>query len=100
MRGKHATFTSRTGLERQHEVDYALSVINARVEDTTEAADRITEATRQQRIASDAVVEAMRTVAGTSEGATSATRTHAEAAGRLRDLMESLRQTVGRFRLE
>lgn len=88
------------GLERQHEVDYALNVINARVEDTTEAADRITDATRQQRIASDAVVEAMRTVAGTSEGATSATRTHAEAAGRLRDLMESLRQTVGRFRLE
>jgi methyl-accepting chemotaxis protein len=88
------------GLERQHEVDYALNVINERVEDTTEAADRITEATRQQRIASDAVVEAMRTVAGTSEGATSATRSHAAAAGRLRDLMESLRQTVGRFRLE
>jgi hypothetical protein len=42
----------------------------------------------------------MRTVAGTSEGATSATRSHAAAAGRLRDLMESLRQTVGRFRLE
>jgi methyl-accepting chemotaxis protein len=88
------------GLERQEELDYALGVISERVEDTTQAADRITEATRQQRVASDAVVEAMRTVAGTSEGATSATRSHAASAGRLRDLMESLRQTVGRFRLE
>jgi methyl-accepting chemotaxis protein len=88
------------GLERQVEVDRALAVISDRVEDTTEAAERITDATRQQRVASDAVVDAMRVVAGTSEGATSATRSHAASAGRLRDLMESLRRTVGRFRLE
>lgn len=88
------------GLERQHEVDYALGVISDRVDDTAEAAERITDATRQQRVASDAVVEAMRVVAGASMGATNATRTHAASAARLRDLMESLRKTVGRFRLE
>jgi methyl-accepting chemotaxis protein PixJ len=88
------------GLERQVEVDAALDLISQRVTDTTQAADRITDATRQQRVASDAVVQAMRVVAGTSEGATAATRTHAESAARLRDLMGSLRQTVGRFRLE
>jgi methyl-accepting chemotaxis protein len=88
------------GLERQHEVDYALGVISNRVDDTAAAADRITEATKQQRVASDAVVEAMRVVAGASMGATNATRSHAASAARLRDLMESLRKTVGRFRLE
>ncbi len=88
------------GLERQVEVDAALELINQRVMDTTAAADRITEATRQQRVASDAVVQAMRVVAGTSAGATTATRSHAESAARLRDLMSSLRDTVGRFRLE
>ncbi|HVV76288.1 MAG TPA: methyl-accepting chemotaxis protein [Mycobacteriales bacterium] len=88
------------GLERQVEVDEALSLISDRVNDTADAADRITDATRQQRVASDAVVEAMRKVAGTSEGATSATRSHAASAARLRDLMATLRQTVGRFRLE
>jgi methyl-accepting chemotaxis protein len=88
------------GLSRQHDVDYALGIISQRVDDTTDAAERITDATRQQRVASDAVVDAMRTVSGTSEGATSATRSHAASAARLRDLMESLRKTVGRFRLE
>ncbi|HVT22519.1 MAG TPA: methyl-accepting chemotaxis protein [Mycobacteriales bacterium] len=88
------------GLERQVEVDHALELISQRVNDTTAAADRITDATKQQRIASDAVVEAMRKVAGTSEGATSATRSHAASAARLRDLMSTLRVTVGRFRLE
>ncbi|HVS69228.1 MAG TPA: methyl-accepting chemotaxis protein [Mycobacteriales bacterium] len=88
------------GLVRQVEVDHALGLISDRVNDTANAADRITDATRQQRIASDAVVEAMRKVAGTSEGATTATRSHATSAARLRDLMATLRQTVGRFRLE
>jgi methyl-accepting chemotaxis protein len=88
------------GLERQVQVDAALELISDRVNDTSEAADRITEATKQQRLASDAVVEAMRKVAGTSEGATSATRSHAASAARLRDLMTTLRGTVGRFRLE
>lgn len=88
------------GLERQVEVDHALSLISERVNDTSQAADRITDATKQQRLASDAVVDSMRVVAGTSEGATTATRTHAAAAARLRDLMSSLRETVGRFRLE
>ncbi|HVX68974.1 MAG TPA: methyl-accepting chemotaxis protein [Mycobacteriales bacterium] len=88
------------GLERQVEVDRALELISQRVNDTAGAADRITEATKQQRVASDAVVAAMRKVAGTSEGATSATRSHAESAARLRDLMTTLRGTVGRFRLE
>jgi methyl-accepting chemotaxis protein len=88
------------GLERQVDVDSALELINQRVMDTTNAADRITDATRQQRLASDAVVQAMRVVSGTSEGATTATRSHAESAARLRDLMTSFRDTVGRFRLE
>ncbi|MGN6474559.1 MAG: methyl-accepting chemotaxis protein [Mycobacteriales bacterium] len=88
------------GLERQFEVDAALELISRRVADTTRAADRITEGTRQQRLSSDAVVQAMRVVTGTSEGATSATRSHAASAARLRDLMASLRETVGRFRLE
>jgi len=88
------------GLDRQLEVDSALELISQRVMDTTNAADRITDATRQQRLASDAVVQAMRVVSGTSEGATTATRSHAEAAARLRDLLSSLRETVGRFRLE
>ncbi|HWA65856.1 MAG TPA: methyl-accepting chemotaxis protein [Mycobacteriales bacterium] len=88
------------GLERHVEVEDALAVISDRVEDTAEAAERITDVTKQQRVASDAVVQAMREVAGTSEGATVATRSHAASAARLRDLMESLRKTVGRFRLE
>ncbi|HWC36588.1 MAG TPA: methyl-accepting chemotaxis protein [Mycobacteriales bacterium] len=88
------------GLERQVDVDRALELISHRVNDTSDAAERITDATRQQRVASDAVVESMRKVAGTSEGATSATRSHAASAARLRDLMGSLRETVGRFRLE
>ena len=88
------------GLERQIIVEHALALISDRVADTAGAADRITDVTRRQRVASDAVVEAMRVVAGTSEGATTATRSHAASAARLRDLMESLRSTVGRFRLE
>jgi methyl-accepting chemotaxis protein len=88
------------GLERHVEVEDALAVISDRVDDTAKAADRITDVTKQQRVASDAVVDAMRKVAGTSEGATTATRSHAASAARLRDLMESLRKTVGRFRLE
>jgi methyl-accepting chemotaxis protein len=88
------------GLERHVEVEDALAVISDRVEDTAGAAERITDATRQQRVASDAVVSAMREVAGTSEGATTAGRSHAASAARLRDLMQSLRNTVGRFRLE
>jgi methyl-accepting chemotaxis protein len=88
------------GLDRQTEVEDALAVISDRVDDTAQAAERITDATKQQRVASDAVVHAMREMTGTSEGATTATRSHAASAGRLRDLMESLRKTVGRFRLE
>jgi hypothetical protein len=42
----------------------------------------------------------MHTVTGASQGATSATRSHAQSAERLRDLMDSLRATVGKFRLE
>jgi methyl-accepting chemotaxis protein len=88
------------GLRRQSEVDDALEVISRRVYDTTDAAERITQATRQQRLASDAVAAAMRKVTDTSEGATSATRSHAESAARLQDLMATLRQAVGEFRLE
>jgi methyl-accepting chemotaxis protein len=87
------------GLERQREVEEALSRISRRVDDTTRAAHDITSATRQQRIASDAVVAAMHTVTGASLGATAATRSHADSAARLRDLMEALRGTVGQFRL-
>jgi methyl-accepting chemotaxis protein len=88
------------GLERQWQVEEALARISRRVDDTTRAAHDITSATRQQRIASDAVVAAMHTVTGASQGATSATRSHAEAAARLRDLMDAVRGTVGQFRLE
>jgi methyl-accepting chemotaxis protein len=88
------------GLERQHAVETALVRISNRVDDTTRAAEDITNATRQQREASDAVVAAMHLVTGASHGATSATRSHAESAARLRDLMTALRATVGRFRLE
>jgi methyl-accepting chemotaxis protein len=88
------------GLERQTEVEISLARISERVDDTTRAAHDITSATRQQRVASDAVVSAMHTVTGASQGATSATRSHAQSAERLRDLMDSLRTTVGKFRLE
>jgi methyl-accepting chemotaxis protein len=88
------------GLARHTEVEDALAVISDRVDDTADAASRITDVTKHQRVASDAVVQAMREVAGTSEGATMATRSHAASAARLRDLMQSLRSTVGRFRLE
>jgi methyl-accepting chemotaxis protein len=88
------------GLARHTEVEDALAVISDRVDDTAAAAERITDVTKHQRVASDAVVQAMREVAGTSEGATMATRSHAASAARLRDLMQSLRSTVGRFRLE
>jgi methyl-accepting chemotaxis protein len=88
------------GLERQHAVENALVRISHRVDDTTRAAEDITNATRQQREASDAVVAAMHLVTGASHGATSATKSHAESAARLRDLMETVRGTVGRFRLE
>lgn len=88
------------GLERQRAVEMALRRISGRVDDTTQAAHDITSATRQQREASDAVVAAMRLVTGASRGATSATRSHAAAAVRLRDLMETVRATVGRFRVE
>jgi methyl-accepting chemotaxis protein len=88
------------GLERQHAVETALMRISGRVDDTTRAVEDITGATRQQREASDAVVAAMRLVTGASHGATSATRSHAASAARLRDLMETVRGTVGRFRVE
>jgi methyl-accepting chemotaxis protein len=88
------------GLERQAEVERALARISDRVDDTTRAAHDITNATRQQRVASDAVVSAMHTVTEASQGATSATRSHAESAERLRDLMDTLRGAVGKFRLE
>ncbi len=88
------------GLERQWEVEEALARISARVDDTTRAAHDITSATRQQRIASDAVVAAMHTVTGANQSATSATRSHAESAARLRDLMDALRTTVGKFRVD
>ena len=88
------------GLERQRAVEDALMRISGRVDDTTRAVEDITSATRQQREASDAVVAAMRLVTGASHGATSATRSHAASAARLRDLMETVRGTVGRFRVE
>ena len=88
------------GLERQHAVETALVRISDRVDDTTRAAEDITNATKQQREASDAVVAAMHLVTGASHGATSATRSHAASAARLRDLMETVRGTVGRFRVE
>jgi methyl-accepting chemotaxis protein len=88
------------GLERQHAVETALVRISDRVDDTTRAAEDITNATKQQREASDAVVAAMHLVTGASHGATSATRSHAASAVRLRDLMETVRGTVGRFRVE
>ncbi|HTW18689.1 MAG TPA: methyl-accepting chemotaxis protein [Mycobacteriales bacterium] len=88
------------GLARQHAVESALMRISGRVDDTTRAVEDITAATRHQREASDAVVAAMRQVTGASIGATSATRSHAASAARLRDLMETVRETVGRFRVE
>lgn len=87
------------GLQRQAQVERALAKISDRVDDTTRAAHDITSATRQQRVASDAVVAAMHTVTGASQGATSATRSHAKSAERLNELMDSLRGTVGKFRL-
>jgi methyl-accepting chemotaxis protein len=88
------------GLERQRAVEIALVRISDRVDDTTRAAHDITSATRHQREASDAVVAAMHLVTNASHGATSATRSHAASAARLRDLMETVRATVGRFRVE
>jgi methyl-accepting chemotaxis protein len=88
------------GLERQRAVETALVRISDRVDDTTRAAHDITSATRQQREASDAVVAAMHLVTSASHGATSATRSHAASAARLRDLMETVRGTVGKFRVE
>jgi methyl-accepting chemotaxis protein len=88
------------GIERQRLVTGALRRIADHVEDTTRATRDITAATSQQRSASDAVVSAMRLVTTASQGATAATRTHAASATRLRDLMEALRDTVGRFRVD
>lgn len=88
------------GLGRQHVVEIALSRISDRVDDTTRAAQDITSATRQQRVASDAVVAAMHLVTGASDGATSATRSHAASAARLRDLTDTLLGAVARFRVE
>jgi methyl-accepting chemotaxis protein len=94
------TLAVAAGLERQRAVDTALERISDRVDDTTRAAEDITNATRQQREASDAVVAAMHLVTAASHGAASATRSHSAAATRLRDLMETVRGTVGRFRVE
>jgi methyl-accepting chemotaxis protein len=88
------------GLSRQHLVESALARISQRVDDTTRAAQDITSATLQQRVASDAVVAAMHTVTGANNSATSATRSHAASAGRLRDLTETLLAAVARFRVE
>jgi methyl-accepting chemotaxis protein len=88
------------GLGRHHLVETALARISQRVDDTTRAAQDITSATLQQRVASDAVVAAMHLVTGASDGATSATRSHAASAGRLRDLTETLLGAVARFRVE
>jgi methyl-accepting chemotaxis protein len=88
------------GIERQRVVTSALRRIADHVEDTTRATRDITAATSQQRQASDAVVSAMRLVTTASQGATAATRTHAASATRLRDLMEAVRDTVGRFRVD
>jgi methyl-accepting chemotaxis protein len=88
------------GIERQRVVTSALRRIADHVEDTTRATRDITAATSQQRTASDAVVSAMRLVTTASQGATAATRTHAASATRLRDLMQALRDTVGRFRVD
>ncbi|HEX3824279.1 MAG TPA: methyl-accepting chemotaxis protein [Mycobacteriales bacterium] len=88
------------GLSRQHLVETALARISQRVDDTTRAAQDITSATLQQRVASDAVVTAMHTVTGANNTATSATRSHAASAGRLRDLTETLLGAVARFRVD
>jgi methyl-accepting chemotaxis protein len=88
------------GIDRQRVVTGALRRIADHVEDTTRATQDITAATSQQRMASDAVVSAMRLVTTASQGATAATRTHAASATRLRDLMEEVRDTVGRFRVD
>jgi methyl-accepting chemotaxis protein len=88
------------GLSRQHAVEYALERIGDRVDDTTQAVQDITSATRQQREASDGVVSAMHLVTGASRGATAATRSHAASAARLRDLMDTLLSTVARFRVD
>jgi methyl-accepting chemotaxis protein len=88
------------GLDRQQIVERALVHISERVDDTTQAAHDITNATRQQRGASEAVVQAMHQVTSASRGAASTTRSHARSAERLRDLTTTLSSAVARFRLE
>jgi methyl-accepting chemotaxis protein len=87
------------GLSRQSEVEASLARISEMVDHTALAAREITEATRQQRMASDQVVAAMHQVTSASSHARSATRGHATAAARLRDLAASVRSSVARFRV-
>jgi methyl-accepting chemotaxis protein len=90
----------RHGLGEQRQVEAALTRISDMVDETTTAARDITLATRQQRSASTAVVTAMQRVTTASNRARSATKVHAGSAERLRDLAESVRAGVGRFRVE
>jgi len=86
------------GAARQLEVVAALRRITAMVDHTTGAAREISEATRQQRVASDAVVAAMSMVTGSGDRYREGSHGHAAAARRMHDLAEGLKDTLSRFR--
>jgi methyl-accepting chemotaxis protein len=87
------------GTRLQDEVVVALARIASMVDQTTVASREITEATRQQRVASEAVVAAMTTVTVAGDRYRDGGRRHAEAAGRLRDLAGALRGALARFKI-
>ena len=97
--GREGIEAVAVGAELHQDVADALVRIAEMVDHTTLAAREITEATRQQRVASEAVVSAMSTVTQTGERYRSGSRGHADSARRLRDLADGLAATLGDFRV-
>jgi methyl-accepting chemotaxis protein len=97
--GREGISAVEIGSALHGDVVIALRRIAAMVDHTTQASREITNATRQQRLASDAVVSAMTTVTDTSARHRSGTHGHAAAAHRLRDLADGLKATLSRFKV-
>jgi methyl-accepting chemotaxis protein len=98
--GREADAALVQGSVLQADVVEALARISTMVDYTTVATREITEATRQQRVASDAVVEAMSTVLHAGQQYREGGRKHAEAAARMRDLATDVRRTLDRFTID
>jgi len=97
--GREGISAVAVGTALHDDVVESLQRIAAMVDHTTQAAREITDATRQQRVASDAVVSAMTSVTDASARHRSGTHGHAEAATRLRDLADDLKGTLSQFKV-